>query len=128
MRCQSASARSTIDTFCIAHADALLLHLPAILIFSECSCYCRWLLIHQTNHLLKLCVFPPRAAPPGTLLHTVVLHQLSDARGRPSVSRSPPAATQSRRLCVFAPGSLSARGRAAARAFPSALLIIPLAN
>lgn len=107
------------------YLDALFLNLHAILIFPAMLLLPSLTVESSDKPSAEIVCFASARRSPGTPLRTAALHQLWDARGKPSVSRSPLAATQRRRLRVFAPGSLSARGRATARAFPSALLFIP---
>ncbi len=68
------------------------------------------------------CVFFSACRPLGTLLHMAVLYQLSDARGTPSVSHCP---LHRHEVCVFTPGSLSARRRIMGRARGSPLFSSP---
>lgn len=125
MRCQSASARSAIDIFGSA--------LPQSARYSYISG--RLLLLSlavdsSDKPSAEVVCFSSARRSPGTLLHTVVLSQLSDARGKTSVSRSPPHRddVSVRSHQVASRHVAGGRRREEARAFPSALLIIPLAN
>lgn len=112
--------------FCITrrHANKPFLILTAILIFSGRSCYCicRHAVYSSEKPSAEVVCFSSACRSPGTLLHMAVLYQLSDAHRKPSVSRCPPHRDG---VCVFAPGSLSARSRIMGRAGESLLFSSP---
>lgn len=120
--CQSRRAqthRSTHNTFPLplprihrsTYIFRMLVLLPPSPSLSACC-----LFIRQT--ICWSCVFFSARRPLGTLLHVAVLYQLSDARGTPSVSHCP---LHRHEVCVFTPGSLSARRRIMGRARGSPL-------
>lgn len=78
------------------------------------------LFIRQT--ICWSCVFFSARHPLGTLLHVASRYQLSDARGTPSVSLCP---LHRHEVCVFTPGSLSARLQIMGRARESPLFGSP---
>lgn len=136
MRCQSASDLSSIDIFCIT---CLQTHSPPFwllfLYFQDASCYC--LCQHAVYSSDKpsaevvcfssTCHFPWHAASHGGALPIIWCTR--------EAQREPLPTAQRRSLCVFAPGSFSARCRIMGRAERGrervsslALLIIHLAN
>lgn len=97
---------SSLWIFRFPHILRMLSILPTSPSLSACCLFIR-------RAICWNCVFFSARRPLGTLLHVVVLYQLSDARGMPSVGQCP---LHGHEVCVFTPGSLSARCRIMGRA------------
>lgn len=102
----------------LCHFSYILRRLPILSTSSSLSACC--LFIRQT--ICWNCVFFSARRPLGTLLHVVVLYQLSDACGMPSVGHCP---LHRHEVRVFTPGSLSACCWIMGRARGSALFSAP---
>lgn len=118
--CLDTETQTHICSSCLwfCHSSYIFLMLSVLSTSPSLSACC--LFIRQT--ICWSCVLFSACRPLGTPLHMAVLYQLSDARGMPSVSHCP---LHRHEVCVFTPGSLSARRQIMGRARESLHLSSP---